>query len=81
MIIRERFCEKVFSFFPSFKRKVKVCSVNKIYVLKRLYEEATTLQKVSKRSITCSFIFWLGGQLKKLFFFLREKVFGHYFAF
>ena len=37
--------------------------------------------KVHERSNTSSFPFLFGDQLKKLFFFLREKAFGRYFMY
>ena len=48
-------------------------NVNAMYVIKLSDKEATTLQKVHKRSITCSFIFLVWRPIKEIVFLSKGK--------
>ena len=50
-------------------------NVNAMYELKFLYKEATTLQKVRKKSITCNFIFLVWWPIKEILFLSKGKGF------
>ena len=43
-------------------------NVNAMYELKALYKEASALQKVPKRSITCSYISLVWFRIKEIIF-------------